>query len=316
MATVLQIEGLTKSIHGHPILSDVQFKAQTGRIVGLLGPNGAGKTTTLRIAVQLMHADQGTVKVNDLDVTKDFTAAIKQVGALIEAPDFYTYLTGRQNLRQLANMSHQTISAADIDRVLAEVGLTEAADKKVRTYSLGMRQRLGIAQAIFHQPELLLLDEPLNGLDPQGAHDLREVLRQMAAKGVAVVISSHMLSEIDQVADDLVVMDHGRVIFDDTMRALKQAQSRRVMLRTPNEAAAKQVLTAMSLTYDYHDGEFAISWPQEKGPVLPLAQALFDQRILITELHEVDASLEESFLNFVKQHDAGAAQTTKEATHA
>ena len=175
-----------------------------------------------------------------------------------------------------------------------------------------MRQRLGIAQAIFHQPELLLLDEPLNGLDPQGAHDLREVLRQMAAKGVAVVISSHMLSEIDQVADDLVVMDHGRVIFDDTMRALKQAQSRRVMLRTPNEAAAKQVLTAMSLTYDYHDGEFAISWPQEKGPVLPLAQALFDQRILITELHEVDASLEESFLNFVKQHDAGAAQTTKE----
>lgn len=316
MATVLQIEGLTKSIHGHPILSDVEFQAQTGRIVGLLGPNGAGKTTTLRIAVQLMHADQGTVKINDLDVTQDFTAAIERVGALIEAPDFYTYLTGRQNLRQLANMSRQTISAADIDRVLAEVGLTEAADKKVKTYSLGMRQRLGIAQAIFHQPNLLLLDEPLNGLDPQGAHDLREVLRQMAAKGVAVVISSHMLSEIDQVADDLVVMDHGRVIFDDKMSALKQAQSRRVMLQTPDEDGAKQVLAAMSLTYDYQDGEFVISWPQEKGPVLPLAQALFEQRILITEFHEVDASLEESFLNFVKQYDAGAAQTTKEAPHA
>ena len=209
---VLEVKSLTKKVGKKKIVDDVSFDIKKGEIFGLLGPNGAGKTTIIRMLVNLIARSEGTIIINGHDLDRSYREAIKEVGAIIETPQFYSYMSGLKNLQQYARMASVKLDDARISHVINLVGLQSAIHQKVKTYSLGMRQRLGIAQAILHNPALLLLDEPTNGLDPEGLKDFRENLRLLTQGGISVLISSHLLKEMQLLCDRYAIIADGKII--------------------------------------------------------------------------------------------------------
>jgi ABC-2 type transport system ATP-binding protein len=208
---ILSVEHLKKRIGKRWIVQDVSFEVKAGEIFGFLGPNGAGKTTTIRMLVDLIRPTEGQVAICGFDVQKDPERALSLVGSIVENPEVYTYLTGWENLEQFARMM-PGIDAVRIQEVADLVGLDQRIHDKVRTYSLGMRQRLGIAQALLGRPKLLILDEPTNGLDPKGIKEMRSFIRLLAKEGLAVFVSSHLLSEIQVLCDRVAIISRGRVL--------------------------------------------------------------------------------------------------------
>ncbi|WP_057915721.1 ABC transporter ATP-binding protein [Peribacillus muralis] len=209
---VLKVQSLTKKIGNATIVDNVSFEIKNNEIFGLLGPNGAGKTTIIRMITGLINRTGGSVMINGNDLDKDFEGAMSQLGAIVENPEFYKYMTGRKNILHYARMSPNDISNERIEEVIKLVKLDHAIDKKVKTYSLGMRQRLGVAQAILHKPSLLIFDEPTNGLDPQGIREFRDYLKVLASEGVGILISSHLLSEMQLMCDSFAVIEKGKLI--------------------------------------------------------------------------------------------------------
>ncbi|MDM5308309.1 ATP-binding cassette domain-containing protein [Peribacillus frigoritolerans] len=209
---VLKVQSLTKKIGKATIVDDVSFEIKSNEIFGLLGPNGAGKTTIIRMITGLINRTGGTVMINGSDLDHDFEGAMNELGAIVENPEFYKYMTGRKNILHYARMSSNDISNERIEEVIKLVKLDHAIDKKVKTYSLGMRQRLGVAQAILHKPSLLIFDEPTNGLDPQGIREFRDYLKVLASEGVGILISSHLLSEMQLMCDSFAVIEKGKLI--------------------------------------------------------------------------------------------------------
>ena len=219
--TVLKCENLNKVIKKKQILDNVSFELDEGEILGFIGPNGAGKTTTIKLVLGLQNITSGNVEINGFDVQKNFVKAIEKVGAIVENPDFYMYLSGRKNLELVANM-YKNIDKSRIDEVVKLVGLENRINDKVSKYSLGMRQRLGIAQAILNNPNLLILDEPTNGLDPEGIKELREFLVKLAKEqNMAIFISSHNLAELESFCTKVCIIKNGKVIETATMENLK-----------------------------------------------------------------------------------------------
>ena len=223
MAIVTQ--GLRKRYGARVALDGLDLNVPRGRVYGFLGPNGSGKTTTLRVLVGLIRPDGGRISVLGTPFDWHDRKRMFRMGALIESPTFYPYLSGRDNLRTFAAAGPPT-PATRVDEVLEAVGMNDRAGDKVKTYSLGMRQRLGIAGALLSDPELLLLDEPANGLDPAGIVAMRELLRQLTAQGKTVVVSSHILSEVQQLADVVGIIDHGRLVREGPMERLLTEGSR------------------------------------------------------------------------------------------
>ncbi|MBX5436110.1 MAG: ABC transporter ATP-binding protein [Alicyclobacillaceae bacterium] len=211
---VLTLEHVSKRIGSRWIVEDVHMTVRAGEVYGFLGPNGAGKTTTIRMIVGLARPSRGVIRVLGHDVHRDRSAALGHVGTIVENPETYRYLTGRENLIHYARLAG--LRGAERQRRIAEVvdivGLGARIDDKVKRYSLGMRQRLGVAQALLARPKLLVLDEPTNGLDPAGMREFRELIRRLAAEGMAVFVSSHLLSEIEQMCDRVAILKSGRVI--------------------------------------------------------------------------------------------------------
>ncbi len=211
MDTVLHVEHLSKKFGKRQVLSDISFDTYGGEVFGFLGPNGAGKTTTIKIAVGLLYPDEGRITVCGHDLATDFEAALANVGGIVENPEFYSYLSGLENLRQYAAM-HDGVTEERIQEVVHLVGLDNRIREKVKKYSLGMRQRLGVAQALLHRPRLLILDEPTNGLDPAGIKALRDLLRHLAHnEGVSILVSSHLMSEMEQMCDRIGVIVDGKL---------------------------------------------------------------------------------------------------------
>ncbi|AJS58121.1 ABC transporter ATP-binding protein [Paenibacillus sp. IHBB 10380] len=208
---ILSVENVKKRIGRKWIIKDITFDVRQGEIFGFLGPNGAGKTTTIRMLVDLIKPTSGMIKVCGYDVNRDQEKALQYVGSIVENPEVYTYLTGWENLEHFARMQHG-VDANRIQEVVDIVRLDQRIHDKVRTYSLGMRQRLGIAQALLGRPRLLILDEPTNGLDPKGIKELRLFIRQLAEEGLAVLVSSHLLSEIQLLCDRVAIISQGRVL--------------------------------------------------------------------------------------------------------
>lgn len=203
---------MKKTINGKEIIKGLSFAVQKGEIFGFLGPNGAGKTTTIRMIVGLMRITDGDIIVCDKSIKDSFREAISQIGAIVENPEMYKFLTGFQNLQQYARMQNG-ISKEKIREVVELVGLSERIHDKVKTYSLGMRQRLGLAQCLLHDPKLLILDEPTNGLDPAGIKEIREYLRKLAReRGISVIVSSHLLSEMEMMCDRIAIIQNGELI--------------------------------------------------------------------------------------------------------
>ncbi|MGG4400067.1 ABC transporter ATP-binding protein [Paenibacillus amylolyticus] len=209
--SVLSVQNLKKRIGRKWIIKDVTFDVKPGEIFGFLGPNGAGKTTTIRMLVDLIKPTEGKIKVCGYDVNRDPERALKYVGSIVENPEVYTYLTGWENLEHFARMQ-PGVDNERIQEVVDIVRLDQRIHDKVRTYSLGMRQRLGIAQALLGRPRLLILDEPTNGLDPKGIKELRVFIKQLASEGMAVFVSSHLLSEIQLLCDRVAIISAGHVL--------------------------------------------------------------------------------------------------------
>ncbi|RXZ80189.1 ABC transporter ATP-binding protein [Paenibacillaceae bacterium] len=208
---LLKVEQVKKKIRNKWIISDVSFDVRAGEIFGFLGPNGSGKTTTIRMLVDLIKPTAGKITICGFDVHRQPEQALQHIGCIVENPEMYDYLTGWENLAQFARM-HPDTDAARIEEVVRIVGMNARIHDKVKTYSLGMRQRLGIAQALLGRPKLLILDEPTNGLDPKGIKELREFVRQLAEGGISLFISSHLLSEIQLMCDRVAIINAGRVL--------------------------------------------------------------------------------------------------------
>ncbi|MDN8590284.1 ABC transporter ATP-binding protein [Paenibacillus sp. 11B] len=216
---VVRLQGVSKIISSRSLVSDLTLDISPGQVFGFLGPNGAGKTTTIRMMVGLMSISKGDIIISGHSVKNEFEQAIAQVGAIVENPEMYKFLTGYQNLVHFARMS-PGITKERIAETIERVGLTARIHDKVKTYSLGMRQRLGVAQAILHKPKLLVLDEPTNGLDPQGIRELRDYLRQLCQEeGITVFVSSHLLSEMELMCDTVAIIQNGKLIDVRNLRA-------------------------------------------------------------------------------------------------
>jgi len=208
---VLSVQNVKKTIRGKEIIKGISFDVYGGEIFGFLGPNGSGKTTTIRMLVGLIRATEGSINVCGYDIRKQHNEALRHVGCIVENPELYGYLTGYENLEHFARML-PGVDEARIREVVDIVGLDRRIHDKVKTYSLGMRQRLGIAQALLGRPKLLILDEPTNGLDPQGIKEMREFIQRLAEGGLSLFVSSHLLSEIQQMCDRVAIISHGTVV--------------------------------------------------------------------------------------------------------
>lgn len=208
----IEIKNVYKKLSKRPIIQDFSLEVNRGEVLGLLGPNGAGKTTLIKMIVNLISIDSGTIKIEGKDVTKQFEEAIRNVGAIVENPEFYKYMSGYKNLMNYARM-YPDVSKERVMEVTRLVGLEARINDPVKAYSLGMRQRLGIAVALLHRPSVIILDEPTNGLDPAGIYELRNYLKKLAhEENIAVMVSSHMLSEMELMCDRTAIIEQGKLI--------------------------------------------------------------------------------------------------------
>ncbi len=298
---VLSVNGVTKTIGRRNIVDGLTFDIHHGEIVGLLGPNGAGKTTTIRMIVGLIEMSRGDVLVQGHSIKGDFVKAIRHIGGIIENPEFYPYMSGYDNLRQYQRMS-DGVSITRIMEIVKLVGLQDAIHKKVRAYSLGMRQRLGIAQALLHNPSILILDEPTNGLDPAGIREMRDYLKRIAREeGIAILVSSHLLSEMELMCSRVVVIQEGKLV---TERAIGQAGENEelstVTLRVNDLELAEQTssrldgLTRIGSIPD--EGALTVRLKEEDIP--DLISALCNARVRIYRVEEHKSSLEDEFLKW------------------
>ncbi|MGZ5451135.1 MAG: ABC transporter ATP-binding protein [Thermoanaerobaculia bacterium] len=290
--TSLSASHLTKIIGSRTIVDDVSFDLRPGEVFGFLGPNGAGKTTTIRMLAGLIRPTQGHVTVCGFDLRKHFEKAMRCIGCIVENPDLYRFMTGRENLEHFARML--SIPSSEIERVAALVNLDHRLDQRVGTYSLGMRQRLGIAQAMLGDPRVLILDEPANGLDPAGIREIRELLRTLASeRGLAVFVSSHLLAEIELTADRVAIIHKGRILRSGSVSEL--ISSRRAMeIRVDDPARAEAILRERGDDVTVEDDVLLI--PIEEAEAPPLVAALTRNGVAVFHARQRVQTLEEMFL--------------------
>jgi ABC-2 type transport system ATP-binding protein len=243
--------GLAMRFRGGQLAVDhIDLAVPPGSVYGFLGPNGSGKTTTIRMLLGLVHPTAGTFQVLGTDA-RALDSVLPRVGALVEGPAFYPFLSGRQNLARCdaADPSAElSTTRSRIDHALDQVGLLAAADKRYRAYSLGMKQRLGIAAGLLRQRDLMILDEPTNGLDPQGTREIRSLVKQIAADGTTVFVSSHLLAEVEQICSHVGVMSTGKLVFQGTLAELRSRGEPRILVRSTEASAAAGVLGRLGLT--------------------------------------------------------------------
>ena len=288
----LECTNLYKKIGKKEILKGISLKVEKGDILGFIGPNGAGKTTTIKLILGLQGITHGTVKINGYDVEKDFTKAIRSVGAIVENPDLYMYLTGYENLKLISNL-YKSVDDDRIKEVVKLVGLENRINDKVSKYSLGMRQRLGVAQAILHKPNLLILDEPTNGLDPEGIKEMRELLVNLAKnEGMGVLISSHNLSELENFCNKICMIKNGVIIETNDIYRIKENIQSSYIIKVQNLEKVKSIIKQGIEIID--ENKFKINIKEDKIP--DIIKFLVENDIKILEVKEEMASLEEAFL--------------------
>lgn len=271
-ALAIETRGLSKHFGRQAAVDGVDLAVPHGTVFGFLGPNGSGKTTTIRMLLGLAAASAGTVRLLGQEMPEKLHDVLPRVGALVEGPAFYPFLSGAANLHRLDAAGPHTVPStrkARVDRALERVGLEHAAGKRVHAYSLGMKQRLGIANALLSPRDLLVLDEPTNGLDPQGTREVRNLVRSLAGEGTTIFVSSHLLAEVDQMCSHAAVMSAGKLVAQGPLAELRQAGSARLRLLTPDAGVARQVLAGLGLALE--PGHTGQARPQPDGETLVAA---------------------------------------------
>lgn len=293
----MQIRNLSKVIGKKTIVDNLSFDIPKGEVFGFLGPNGAGKTTTIRMMVGLISKSQGQVLVNGIDVDKDFKKAMQHIGAIVENPELYKYMTGHQNLRHFAKMS-EGVTDERIREVTKLVGLEQRIHEKVRTYSLGMRQRLGLAQALLRAPDVLILDEPTNGLDPAGIRELRDHLRALARGGVSVIVSSHLLSEMELMCDRVAIIQAGKLIDVKTVKELVSGEA----IGQSTEIEVDDASKALSLIRGAHpdlsveQNDAGVNVSVSRDGIPDVLVTLIQGGVKVYAVRSTNRSLEDTFL--------------------
>lgn len=290
---VVRLEGVTKRVSSKTLVENVTLDIPPGQVFGFLGPNGAGKTTTIRMMVGLTSISQGDIKICGSSIKEHFEEAVSHVGAIVENPEMYKFLTGYQNLRHFARMM-SGITEARIEEVVRLVGLSNRIHDKVKTYSLGMRQRLGVAQAILHRPKLLILDEPTNGLDPQGIRELRDYLRHLChEEGTTVFVSSHLLSEMELMCDSVAIIQNGRLI---DVRSLKEIREEGQSAAVETEFVVDDPEQALTILEGGTRSNGLITLKLTRDETAEMNARLVRAGIKVYGIHTVTRSLEEQFL--------------------
>lgn len=288
---ILKCENLYKNFGKKQILKNVSFELYSGDILGFIGPNGAGKTTTIKLILGLQGITEGKVTINGYNIERQFEKAIEKVGAIVENPDIYMYLTGYENLKLISNL-YDNIDKNRIDEVVKLVKLEKRINDKVSKYSLGMRQRLGIAQAILHKPNLLILDEPTNGLDPEGIKEMRELLINLAKKEkMAILISSHNLAELDNLSTKVCIIKNGEIIETSDIESIKkESKEDYQVFEVDNTEKIKSILKSAIILDERH---FKIDI--QKGEIPEIVKLLVKEEISLYKIQKEEISLEKAF---------------------
>ena len=291
MTNILEVKNISKKIKKRQILDNISLEIKQGEIFGFTGPNGAGKTTLIKIMLGLYKPDKGKVIINGFDLKKDFEKAIKNASAIIENPEMYDYLKGIDNLK-ICQRAYNIKDEKNLEKVIKEVGLEKRINQKVKTYSLGMKQRLGIAHALISNPKILILDEPTNGLDPKGIKELRELLKKLAKeKNIAVFISSHILSEIELISDKIAIIDKGKIIEIKEKNKIKNKEILKISLETNNKKNTIELLKKNGYKINK---DLTLNIEKEQIPVIN--ELLVKNKIKVYEIKKEQTTLEEEFL--------------------
>ena len=304
---VLKVENLTKMFKNRVAVKNVSFEIKEGEIFGFLGPNGAGKTTTMRAICGLCKMDKGRITICGHSITKDFEKAIVNVGGMIENPLMYTYMSGYDNLKYYSRLYKKKTTKEDILAIAKIVGLENRIKDKVKSYSLGMRQRLGIAQALLHDPKLLILDEPLSGLDPAGVIEMRDFLKLIARENkIAIMISSHMLSEMENLCDTLGIINNGEIVQIKSVEELKNGtgNNRKIKIQVdyPN-FAGKLVMYEYNFPVEVAGNSIFVQADQDK--ISDIAKTLVDNKLSVFNIEFIDKSLEQIFMDIITNKNNG-----------
>ena len=290
---ILECSNLCKTIGNKEILKDISLNVESGDILGFIGPNGAGKTTTIKLILGLQKITSGQVKINGYDIEKQFEKAIEKVGTIVESPDLYMYMSGYKNL-QIISRLYNNVDENRVQEVIKLVGLEKRINDKVDKYSLGMRQRLGIAQALLHKPNLLILDEPTNGLDPEGIKELRTLLVKLAKEEkMAILVSSHNLSELESFCTKIAIIQNGEMIENSSMAEAKKIDGKSIYnIEVDLASKVKDILDIEIKEIDDRNIKIEI----EKEEIPQIVEKLVKADVKIYKIYEEEVSLEEVFL--------------------
>ncbi len=290
---ILSVNNLNQSFGSRHVLNDISFDIKSGTIVGLVGPNGAGKSTIMKDILGLLDYQSGTITVAGTNTSFQDHRPLKQVGALIEYPGLYPFLTSWDNLKLFAT------SKANVEKVVSELHMSSYIKKRAGHYSLGMKQKLGIALALVNEPNLVILDEPMNGLDPQSVKDLRVLIKQMAENGTTFLISSHILSELEKLADDLIVIKKGRIIQHTSMEEMLNRDSHFIILKTSDDRAANSLV--VNAGYQVTASQPLTIIESKSDEVAKLLSLLSENDIEIIDLQHNEGNLEHSLLTVLAE---------------
>ncbi len=296
----LEVTNIYKHIGKREIIKGVSFSVKEGEVFGFLGPNGAGKTTTIRMLVGLIHADKGSISIMGHDLSKEREQALSYVGAVVENPELYTYLSGRENLTQIAKI--RKVPKDRVDQVIEMVGLTSRIDDKVKKYSLGMKQRLGLAASLLTTPKLLILDEPTNGLDPSGILDFREIVRNIAKENkTSIFISSHILSEVQELCDRVAFINDGVIqavesIIDGGVNNEKEM----LVINLKNDEDCNELIRSIENVYDVSKNEEGYLVSIKKGCSPEVIEKLVKSGIKVKEVYIRHKGLEQRYMELVE----------------
>ncbi|WP_242274201.1 ABC transporter ATP-binding protein [Bacillus cereus group sp. BfR-BA-01310] len=296
---IIETENLTKTYGAVNSVNQLQMQVGKGEIYGFLGPNGAGKTTTIRMLLGLIKPTTGNIKVFNRDLKTNRIDILREVGSLVESPSYYGHLTGHENLEVIQQMLQ--VPKKNIDEVLRIVRLEKQKDKLVKQYSLGMKQRLGIAMALLGNPKLLILDEPTNGLDPAGIQEIRELIKQLPKQyDMTVVISSHLLNEMDQIATQVGIINSGQLIFQDKIEVLRKKSQALMKIRVNDVVKAHQILEQHQIHLGL-EGDCLVTHQQEDHLISHINHLLVKQNISVYRIEEEKHTLEEIFLSLTEK---------------
>lgn len=298
--TIIEINGLTKKFGSLTAVDNLDLKVYKGDIFGFLGPNGAGKSTTIRMLLSLIKPTSGSIRIFGLSVKRDRKNIMRRIGAIVEKPDFYLYLTAYKNLEILGRLSGADVSKNKIMGMLELVGLASRHNSKVKTFSHGMKQRLGLAQALLHDPELIILDEPTTGLDPQGMKEIRELILYLSrSKGKTIFLSSHILHEVEMIANRMIIINKGKKIVEGNVADLLRSDKMNVSFEVSDPLKASDIIKEIAEGGEFQPGSNKITLSLTQKEVSELNKKLVESGIEVYSIVPV-RSLEEYFLKITE----------------